>query len=115
MRINLAEFVNKLQPIQSRFEHVIGLYSKILLSRGFKPNDFVIGKDMIFFRSANISLVEKFLHDLKEYPEATLKEIRKALWICIWRRFVMVQKICIKFRGKYYLLNRARDYLSDVE
>lgn len=86
-RITLEELVNVCQPIKKKFKSFQGpnLYSKILLSRGFRLNDFRIGKEMIFFRSANFSLLEKLFHDLRESPENTSKQITGALIRSMWR------------------------------
>lgn len=38
-------------------------YTKVILSIGFKFNDFQLGKDVIFFRSEKFSLVTEFLSE----------------------------------------------------
>lgn len=86
-RITLEELVNVCQPIEKKFQSFQGpnLYSKILLSRGFRQNDFRIGREVIFFRSAKFSLLEKLFHDMRESPDDTSKQISGALARSMWR------------------------------
>lgn len=101
-RIALVELVNKLEPIRHEFKYIPNsfFYPKILLLRGFGPNDFIFGKEIIFFRSTKSDLVKKMFHDLKESSEDTLKKIKKALLRSIWRRLFVFIKSCLAFNGK---------------
>lgn len=93
-RIALVELAKKCQKIENRFKSVqrTTLYSKILLSLGFKLKDFRIGKEVIFFRSTKFHLLEKLLLDLEETPEDTLEQLKRALIRSMWR--------CIIFLGR---------------
>lgn len=86
-RIALEELIKKCQPIEARFKSFerSTLYSKILLSRGFKLENFRIGKEIIFFRSTQFSLLQDLLRDLEESPENTIKQIKAALARSLWR------------------------------
>lgn len=86
-RIASEKLIKKCEPIEKRFKCMQRptLYSKILLSRGFKQTDFRIGKEMFFFRSTKFNLLEKLLHDLELTPEDTLQQIKRALIRSTWR------------------------------
>lgn len=46
----------------------LSFYSKVLLSIGFKVDEFKMGKEAIFLRSNKIALLEKFFVDIKTLP-----------------------------------------------
>lgn len=51
-------------------------YSKVLLSLGYKFDDFKMGKDAIFFRSNKFVLMEKFISDMKTFSKREPKPKR---------------------------------------
>lgn len=100
MRVHLAELQNRIRPLKSKLKFISNSRSldlKILQFLGFKPNDFEMGTNMIFFRLHRFELFQKFIKDFENDSDLTLKQMKKYLIKSNWRYIGFVALMLSKF------------------
>lgn len=77
-RIDFQELVNRCKSLEDKFQNDSFnrqyFYSKVLLSIGFKHEDFKMGSGVIFFRSNKFNLLEKIFSNMTGIPYLTLEQ-----------------------------------------
>lgn len=71
-RVSFEELIDKCKPIEDKFSGRYfdrsSFYSKVLLSIGFRLDEFKMGNAAIFFRSNKFELIQQFFQQMEEGP-----------------------------------------------
>lgn len=98
-RFDFKDLVIKCEPLKQEFIKYcydrMHFYSKVLLSIGFKLEDFKMGTEAICFRSNKFQLMEDFLSDA---TAASFEKIKRGFRTSKWRCVI----IAIRFLSKLF-------------